>query len=78
MRNWYNNELSKKLGFKYDKEKAISLRMYELLKDNQYKAIANAENLEREYDPKDPHHADKNPYTTVHHLVKELNKYIMI
>lgn len=76
MRDWYNDKLTERIGFKYDKDKSVSLRMYDLLKEHQLTAIKNAEKLEKEYSPNDPHHADKNPYTTVHHLVKELSNYI--
>jgi len=41
---------------------------------NQTSAIERAETLEANYDKNNRSYADKNPYTTVHELVKALNK----
>jgi len=75
-RDWYNQRLTEKFEFKYDKERAIAKRMYDLTIDNQSLAIQRAQALMEEYDVNDKTHAKTNPYTTVHLLVQELNKYI--
>jgi len=49
--------------------------MYDHLLDKQPIALKRAFELEKKYNVKDKAYADKNPYTTVHKLVKELNKY---
>ena len=48
--------------------------MYDDLIDKQNTAIKNAENLLKQYNPQNP--AKDNPSTTVHLLVKELNRFI--
>lgn len=75
-REWINKRLSKKLGFKYDKDKSIAKKMYRLLLNSQGAAIERAQALYDQYNEDDLAHADKNPITTVHLLVQELNKYL--
>lgn len=75
-REWYNNRLTSKLPFKYGKELEVAKQMYDLLKPNQNDAIQRAHMLFNQYSVDDKSHADKNPYTSVHFLVLELNKYI--
>jgi len=67
----YEEKLTKRLGYKYQKN---SDSMYDDLIDKQNTAIKNAENLLKQYDPHNP--AKDNPSTTVHLLVKELNRFI--
>lgn len=74
-RSWYNNKLSTHLNISYNKDRRLARQMYNVLLQNQESAIERAENLEAKYDENDRAYADKNPYTTVHKLVKELNKY---
>jgi len=59
------------MGKAYEKN---NKNMYELLRDRQKKAIERAEQLLEQYDPVNP--AKDNPSTTVHQLVKALNKFI--
>jgi RloB-like protein len=59
------------LGHKYEKN---SEAIYEEIEKRQATAIKNAENLLNQYEPKNP--VDDNPSTTVHLLVKELNRFI--
>jgi len=49
--------------------------MYGLLIDKQLDAIQRAQELKERYDDNDKAYADKNPFTTVHELVIELNKF---
>jgi RloB-like protein len=70
-RSEYKDKLTQKLGKEYAKN---SQNMYELLKDKQEAAIKNSEQLLNSYKPENP--AKDNPSTTVHLLVKELNKFI--
>ncbi|NET60777.1 MAG: RloB domain-containing protein [Symploca sp. SIO2E6] len=67
----YEEKLTKRLGYKYQKN---SDSIYNDLIDKQNTAIKNAENLLKQYDPQNP--AKDNPSTTVHLLVKELNRFI--
>lgn len=66
----YCKKLSKLLKNKYEKN---SRNMYDKLLNKQETAIKNAERLYDEYDHRNP--AQENPSTTVHKLVKELNRY---
>lgn len=75
LRTWYNLRLEHHTERKYDKDREIALKMYANLQPYQENAIARAEVIAAIYDENDKAHADKNPYTTVHRLVKELNKY---
>ncbi|NES24807.1 MAG: RloB domain-containing protein [Symploca sp. SIO3E6] len=67
----YEEKLTKLLGEQYKKN---SDSMYDDLIDKQNTAIKNADNLLKQYDPHNP--AKDNPSTTVHLLVKELNRFI--
>jgi hypothetical protein len=67
----YNKRLTALLGRKYEKKGGD---MYDELFSKQATAIANAEKLLSQYDRPDP--AINNPSTTVHLLVKELNRFI--
>ncbi len=67
----YDSKLSSYMGKAYEKN---NKNMYELLRDRQKKAIERAEQLLEQYDPVNP--AKDNPSTTVHQLVKALNKFI--
>ncbi|MDY7008767.1 MAG: RloB family protein [Cyanobacteriota bacterium] len=63
--------LTEKLNKKYEKN---SNTMYEILESKQPQAIKNAEKLFKQYNPNNP--ANNNPSTTVHLLVKQLNKFV--
>ena len=67
----YGRKLTKLLGYEYEKN---SDTMYDRLIELQDKAIKNAESLLCQYQPPNP--SNDNPSTTVHLLVKELNKFI--
>lgn len=69
-RDRYSAMLSERLGFKYEKN---SEAMYERLLTNQDSAIRNAKRLLATHGALNP--ALHNPFTTVHLLVEELNKY---
>lgn len=66
----YQSRLSDLLGYRYAKK---SNTMYDALLSRQGEAIRNAERLLSQYDPPNP--AADNPSTTVHLLVKELNRF---
>ena len=70
-RQQYQNQLDRYLGCPYQKN---SDNMYEKLLDRQNQALKNADKLLKTYLQKNP--ATENPSTTVHLLVKELNKFI--
>jgi len=76
LRNWYNKRIAYHIGEIYDKDRKIAMKMYEVLLPNQNEAIERATTLSKEYNEEDKYYADKNPYTTVHELVIELNKQI--
>lgn len=76
LRGWYNQQLEKFIGEKYDKDRGTANKMYDLLLDKQDEAIQRAEILKSQYDEKNRAYADKNPFSTVHELVIELKKYI--
>ncbi|NES75276.1 MULTISPECIES: RloB family protein [unclassified Okeania] len=67
----YKKALTEKLNKKYEKN---SKEMYEILKNKQLQAIKNAEKLLEQHNPPNP--VNDNPSTTVHLLVKELNKFV--
>jgi len=67
----YITRLNTLLGHLYAKN---SETMYDELEPRQSEAIRNAERLLAQYDPPNP--AVDNPSTTVHLLVKELNRFI--
>ncbi len=69
-RHLYVERLNDLLDVPYEKNR---LDMYERLEDRQETAIRNAEKLLDIYQPHRP--ADDNPSTTVHLLVKELNRF---
>ncbi len=70
-RTEYKKILTKKMNEKYEKN---SDEMYEILASRQAQAIKNAEKLLKQYNPLDP--ANDNPSTTVHLLVKQLNRFV--
>ena len=70
-RSDYLKKLTSLLGRKYKKN---SETIYDELFEKQSIAIKNAENLLKQYEPHIPD--TDNPSTTVHLLVKELNKFI--
>lgn len=70
-RSKYLQKLNSLLGKKYQKN---SETIYEEIFEKQATAIKNAEQLLKQYNPQNP--AEDNPSTTVHLLVKELNKFI--
>jgi hypothetical protein len=67
----YGRKLSKSLGREYRKNDP---NMYDLLSSLQETAIQNAERLLGQYSP--PFPAVDDPSTTVHKLVKELNRFL--
>ena len=67
----YRRKLSKSLGREYRKNDP---NMYDLLSSFQETAIQNAERLLGQYSP--PFPAADDPSTTVHKLVKELNRFL--
>ncbi|RME56910.1 RloB domain-containing protein [Candidatus Parcubacteria bacterium] len=68
-RRRYQETLSKRLGKAYKKNDPT---LYDVLLERQPKAIQNAERLLASYPEHNP--ARDDPCTTVHHLVRELNK----
>ncbi|WP_448265908.1 RloB family protein [Nostoc sp. DSM 114159] len=71
-RSDYLSKLTSLFGKTYQKN---SETIYDELFEKQSIAIKNAENLLKQYNPPTP--AKDNPSTTVHLLVKELNKFIV-
>lgn len=71
-RSDYLGKLTTLFGRRYQKN---SETIYDELFQKQAIAIKNAENLLKQYAPHTP--AKDNPSTTVHLLVKELNKFIL-
>lgn len=69
-RKQYEKNLTELLGYKYRKN---ADNMYEILKENQPKAIRNAKKLLKTYPINNPE--KNNPSTTVFKLVEELNKF---
>jgi hypothetical protein len=67
----YIKRLSDLLGYEYQKN---SEEIYDKIINRQTTAIKNAENLLKEYDSYNP--ASNNPSTTVHLLVRALNKFV--
>ena len=70
-RSKYAHKLNSLLGQKYQKN---SETIYEEIFEKQATAINNAQKLLKQYNPQNP--AKDNPSTTVHLLVKELNKFV--
>ena len=73
VRSRYISILTKKLGRKYEKNDED---IYDLLYTKQHIAIKNAERLLSEHHESHINCSKKNPSTTVHELVIELNKYV--
>lgn len=69
-RDRYAKKLTTLLGMPYEKNRPD---MYERLEDRQETAILHAEKLLARYNPRNP--AKDNPSTTVHLLVKQLNRF---
>lgn len=67
----YCKKLTSLIGYTYQKNSDV---IYDKLIDRQHTAIKNADNLLKQYNPLNP--ARDNPSTTVHLLVKELNRFI--
>lgn len=75
LRHWYNKRIEHHTGERYDKNREIAKKMYDLLLSKQDDAIKRAIALKGKYNDNDKAHADKNPFTTIHELVIELNKF---
>lgn len=67
----YIKKLEKLLGYKYKKN---STTIYEEIENRQSTAIKHAKSLLKQYSSPNP--VSDNPSTTVHLLVKKLNKFI--
>lgn len=73
-RNQYKNMLEKLIGMPYSKTEGSGAVMYNLLLVRQEQAIKNSETVLAEISHGNP--AEEESSTTVHKLVKELNKYL--
>ena len=73
-RNQYKNMLEKLIGMPYSKTEGSGAMMYNLLLVRQEQAIKNSETVLAEISHDNP--AEEESSTTVHKLVKELNKYL--
>lgn len=73
-RNQYKNMLEKLIGMPYSKTEGSGAVMYNLLLARQGQAIKNSETVLAEISHGNP--AEEESSTTVHKLVKELNKYL--
>ena len=73
-RNQYKNMLEKLIGMPYSKTEGSGAMMYNLLLVRQEQAIKNSETVLAEISHGNP--AEEESSTTVHKLVKELNKYL--
>lgn len=73
-RNQYKNMLEKLIGMPYIKTEGSGAMMYNLLLVRQGQAIKNSETVLAEISYGNP--AEEESSTTVHKLVKELNKYL--
>ena len=73
-RNQYKNMLEKLIGMPYSKTEGSGAVMYNLLLVRQGQAIKNSETVFAEISHGNP--AEEESSTTVHKLVKELNKYL--
>ncbi len=74
-RSTYKARLDRYLRFDYNKEKSTCRRMYDVLLPRQQRAISNAERVFSTIgDHTNP--ASEESSTTVHELVKSLNKFI--
>lgn len=72
-RTEYEPRLSQYMGKEYQKN---DTEMYAVLKDEMDTAIRNADRLEGEPHIAKPSPSERNPWTTVHHLVKQLKAYL--
>lgn len=66
--------LSALLGFAYTKKSGVSSKMFNILFSKQEQAINHAKTIMRQFDGNNP--AQQESSTTVHLLVKELNKFL--
>ena len=73
-RNQYKNMLEKLIGMPYSKTEGSGAVMYNLLLVRQEQAIKNSETVLAEISHGNP--AEEESSTTIHKLVKELNKYL--
>ena len=73
-RNQYKNMLEKLIGMPYSKTEGSGAMMYNLLLVRQGQAVKNSETVLAEISHGNP--AEEESSTTVHKLVKELNKYL--
>ena len=73
-RNQYKDMLEKLIGMPYSKTEGTGAMMYNLLLVRQGQAIKNSETVLAEISHGNP--AEEESSTTVHKLVKELNKYL--
>lgn len=62
------------LGFAYTKKSGVSSKMFNTLFSKQEQAINHAKTIMRQFDGNNP--AQQESSTTVHLLVKELNKFL--
>jgi hypothetical protein len=80
LRQEYYEYLSGQFGINYKKDgKALLFcrRLYGLLVERQHSAVKNSKRL-LSYHEKEHRHSHKNPCTTVHQLVEELNKCLKV
>lgn len=73
-RNQYKNMLEKLIGMPYSKTEGSGAVMYNLLLVRQGQAVKNSETVLAKISHGNP--AEEESSTTVHKLVKELNKYL--
>ncbi|MDC2785459.1 RloB family protein [Bacteroides ovatus] len=73
-RSRYEKMLSALLGFAYTKKSGVSSKMFNTLFSKQEQAINHAKTIMRQFDGNNP--AQQESSTTVHLLVKELNKFL--
>lgn len=73
-RSRYEKMLSALLGFAYTKKSGVSSKMFNTLFSKQEQAINHAKTIMRQFNGNNP--AQQESSTTVHLLVKELNKFL--
>ena len=73
-RSRYEKMLSALLGFAYTKNSGVSSKMFNTLFSKQEQAINHAKTIMRQFNGNNP--AQQESSTTVHLLVKELNKFL--
>ena len=66
--------LSTLLGFAYTKKSGVSSKMFNVLFTKQEQAINHAKTIMKQFDGNNP--AQHESSTTVHLLVKELNRFL--